>query len=335
MDFEVVSATTTAGNSALLFYVGNAFSNGVGNPSNSEIYARFGINFTGNGYEFSVRSIPNGGGGSNSGVFTGRQTLTFVLNNTSYTVTYLQPGGGTKTLPNDTYDLWVGSSRVFTELPVLTPSQSMTDFKLRIDDDVYAAVFQFDNFLIRDINGALPLDLNRFAGSVNGPHIDLTWQTTGSLNAYQFAVERRTQTGEFTEVGQSMPVTMMANGQRFYTLTDEQPTPGLNYYRLRQTDQNGVTAWSKLIQVRYDPDQPALILFENPVSPNRITLRTHALEAPTYLLTTLAGQLIPFQTSETPDGQVTLLPQHPLSSGVYLLTATAGSIRLTRRVLVH
>jgi hypothetical protein len=329
-DFEVVSATTRAGSSALIFAVGNSFTNGVGLTA-SEIYGRFAIGFNGTGYAFTVRNVLSNGSGTNSIPFTGKQTITFVLNNTGYVVTYLQPGGGLKTLPDDTYDLWVGTNRAITEHPVLNPTQAITDFKLRIDDDVYAASFQFDNFLIRDISGVLPVELTRFEATPNGPHVELNWTTDNLLTDSQFTVQRHTGSGEFLELG-TLPT---QPNQRTYTYTDEQPTPGLNYYRLRQTSAEGRTNYSKLIQVRYEPNQPALLLLENPTNAAAIQVRTYALDAPVFQLTNLVGQLIPYRQHETPEGMVTLLPQQPLPSGVYLLTASSGTTRITKRVLVR
>ncbi|CCH00502.1 hypothetical protein FAES_2493 [Fibrella aestuarina BUZ 2] len=333
-DFEVVSTTTVAGNSALVFYVGTAFSNGVGNPSNAETYARFGISFTGAGQAFAVRNIPSGGGGTNSATFTGKQQLTFVLNNTGYTVTYLQPGGGTKQLLNDQYDLWVGGTRVFSDQPVLTPTQTMTDFKLRIDDDIYAAIFQFDNFLIRDISGALPLTLTQFRGEAHHDQILLTWQTPNPLGLDALTVERRTESGAFVELG-TLPVTDVPSEQRTYSFIDAHPLPGLNYYRLRQTGPGNAAMWSRPIEVRYEPNQPTLTLLTNPVTDGLIQVRTQGLDNPTYLLTNLSGQFIPCQQQQTPDGETTLLPQHPLPSGVYLLTVSNATHRLTRRLVIR
>lgn len=334
LDFEVVSATATAGNSALLFYVGNGFSNGPGNPSNADIYARFGINFTGNGHEFSVRHIPVGGTGSfNSATFTGRQTLTFVLNNTGYTVTYLQPGGGVQTLSNDTYDLWIGSSEVVNGQPVITPTQTMTDFKLRIDDDVYAAVFQFDNFLIRDINGALPVaafDVKAISAST---HVNLNWQSTNQPAAL-FTIERSVDAQEFIAIG-SVQVVATSDGQRIYTFKDEFPAEGTNYYRLRQTNTDASLMFSKIVTADVNTSVPGFVVLETPSPGTSIRLRARNLSGATYLLTTLAGRTLPCQQQETPEGEITLLPQHPLPSGVYLLTTSTEAMRLTRRVVVH
>ncbi|MEZ0487793.1 T9SS type A sorting domain-containing protein [Fibrella aquatica] len=331
MDFEVVSATTTAGNSALLFYVGNGFSNGPGNPSNADIYARFGINFTGNGYEFSVRHIPVGGAGSfNSATFTGKQTLTLVLNNTGYTVTYLQPGGGLQTLANDTYDLWVGNTEVVNGLPVITPNQTMTDFKLRIDDDVYAAVFQFDNFLIRDITGILPLSASDFQAIRNGSQVDLSW-SSANQSANFFGIERSGDAQAFSEIGQ---VRTQPN-QTIYRFTDDFPPAGTSYYRLKQTHADGAVSVSKPLAVDVPDNVPDFTVLDNPGDGSSIVVRPRNLPGATYLITTLSGQVIRYQQRETPDGQVTLLLQHPLPSGVYLLTAQTETRRLTRKVLVR
>lgn len=327
MDFEVVSATTVAGNNVMTFYVGSGFTSDVQNPANGDTYARFGFSFTSQGYEFAVRHVPAGGSGAiNSATFTGKQTLTFLLNNTGYTIHYLRPTGGFDALPNDTYDLWVGGTKVFVNLPVLTPTQTLTDFKFRLTNNVYAANCQFDNILIRDISGALPVHLTRFTGEAQGPHILLNWQTATTDKAGEFTIEHRTETSEFVELGTL---------QSASTFTDEHPASGANYYRLRHTDPDGITSWSKVIQVRYEPNQPALLLLNNPTSADQIRVRTYALNQPTYRLTTLTGQPLPCQQRETPDGELTLLPQHPLPSGVYLLTATDGANRLTRRVLVQ
>ncbi|MEZ0540981.1 T9SS type A sorting domain-containing protein [Fibrella arboris] len=333
MDFEVVSATAAAGNNVVDFYVGSGFDNTVQNPVNADVYARFGFNFTNTGYQFSVRHVPAGGAGAiDSPVFTGKQTLTFVLNNTGRTVTYLQPGGGLQTLTDDTYDLWVGTTEVFNGLPVLTATQTMTDFKLRLTSNVYAAVFQFDNFLIRDINGSLPLSALELNAIVNKHVIELKWQSfqqTASL----FTIERSPDAQEFASIG-SLPPMPGPMEQRTYQFSDQSPRNGTNYYRIRQTNGDGSVMTSKIVPATWTNNVPAFTLLDNPTTGRSIKLRPDNLPDATYLITTLTGQPIHCQQRETPEGEVTLLLQHPLPSGVYLLTASTGTFRLTRRVLV-
>ena len=331
-DFEVVSTTTTAGSSALIFAVGSSLGNGV-SLTNANIYARFGIGFTGGNRTFTVRPIPVGGGGSNSPAYTGRQTLTFILNNTGFTVTYLQPGGGTKRLLNDLYDLWVGNNRVLENLPVLMPGQTMTNFKLRIDDDVYAAIFQFDNFLIRDIGGALPVAVLDFKAVAAGSQVGLSWQLASETPTV-FTVERSPNALDFAPVAQ-LQTDAASNGQRTYNVTDTSPAPGPNYYRLRQTGTDGQVVLSKIVTVDMPDNVPDFTILNNPSQGLTVSLRTTNLPGATYLLATLTGQTIDYQARKTPDGRVTLLLQHPLPSGVYLLTAQTEATSITRRLLVR
>ena len=333
-DFETVSTTALAGSSALIFYVGSGFTSTPTSPDVADQYARFGIGFTNTGGQFTVRHIGPGGVGSiNSSPFTGKQTLTFILNNTGFTVTYLQPGGGLQTLANDTYDLWVGTVEVFNGRAVLTPTQNTTDFKLRIDDDVYAAAFQFDNFLIRDINGALPVSVLDFKAVAAGSQVDLSWQSATDAPT-KFTVERSPDALAFAPIYQPQ-TNKISNGQRTYRITDNAPAPGLNYYRLTQTGTDGQAVFGKIVSVELANNVPDFTILANPGEGLTIGLQTANLPNATYLLTTPTGQLVSFQSCKTPDGRVTLLLQHPLPSGVYLLTATTESARITRRLLVH
>ncbi|ARK09384.1 T9SS type A sorting domain-containing protein [Fibrella sp. ES10-3-2-2] len=335
MDFEVVSATTAAGSNVVDFYVGSAFDNTVQNPANADVYARFGFNFTNNGHQFSVRHIPAGGTGAfDSPVFTGKQTLTFVLNNSGRTVTYLQPGGGTQTLTNDTYDLWVGTTEVFNSLPVLTPTQTIANFKLRLTSNVYAAVFQFDNLLIRDINNALAVSsVADFKAAPAGSRVDLSWQVYKSVET-SFVIERSFDALSFTPIG-NVPAASFADGQRTYIFSDSAPGVGSNYYRLRQTAADGSPVFSKIVAAIVRSDAPKLAILDNPTSGLAIHLKTDNLPDATYQLSALTGQNISCEQRKTPDGQVTLLLQHPLPSGVYLLTATSGTARVTQRLLMQ
>lgn len=335
MDFEVVSATTVAYNNALLFYIGSNFTSTVTNPNNTDTYARFGINFTGNGYEFSVWHSPVGGTGSfASSVFTGKKRLTFVLNNTGAPIFYLQPGGGYQQLSNDTYDLWVDQAEVFNGLSIINPDQDMTNFKLRLSNNAYAAVFQFDNILIRDISGALPVatfDIKAFSA---GSHVDLSWQSV-QQTASLFTIERSADSQEFVPIG-SVQITPELTSQRTYRFTDRSPLNGTNYYRLRQTNTDGSVMISKIVTANWTDNVPSFTILGNPGTGTSIMLRPQNLPDATYLITNLSGQPIYCQQHETPEGEVTLLPQRPLPSGVYLITAATGTNRrLTRRLLVH
>ena len=90
--------------------------------------------------------------------FTGNQDITWVMNNTGATFTYIAPNGTNETLGNDQFDLWVGTTKVFNDLAVNAPTQTINRFKFNFD--VGIATLSFDNFLMRDVTGSLLVNTN-------------------------------------------------------------------------------------------------------------------------------------------------------------------------------
>lgn len=79
------------------FYFGPSF-NEVG-TSVSEAHSRFGIGISATQGNFYLKVLDNG---SNTSLdFSGRQTITFVLNNSGSTQTYTAPNGNNETVGND------------------------------------------------------------------------------------------------------------------------------------------------------------------------------------------------------------------------------------------
>lgn len=146
-DFNLASSSTASTN-AFEFSIGSGFTTNNSTDTNASVYAKFGINTT-TSTGFSVRDIS----GSTSGATTfgtGSTTLTWVLNNTGSTFSYLAPDGSTESIANDTWDLWVGTSRQLNDRTVTTASQSMTDFKLGATG-THTTSASFDNFNITAI----------------------------------------------------------------------------------------------------------------------------------------------------------------------------------------
>ena len=122
-----LSSSSTALTSALDFAVGSGFGTANSSENNANTYAKFGINLTAtNG--FTVRDISGSANGATT-FGTGAQTITWVANNSGISTTYLAPDGSTESLANDTWDLWVGSSRQLNDRAVTTAAQTITDFK--------------------------------------------------------------------------------------------------------------------------------------------------------------------------------------------------------------
>ncbi len=101
-------------------------------------------------------------------------------------------------------------------------------------------------------NDALPVKLVSFDATPEITSVRTNWTTELEFNNNYFTVERSTDAREFTEIGR---VNGAGNSteQKNYEWTDENPLPGVTYYRLKQTDFNGEYSYSDVVPVRFNP----------------------------------------------------------------------------------
>ena len=87
-------------------------------------------------------------------------------------------------------------------------------------------------------NVALPVELTSFTAIPNENSIQLSWQTATETNNQGFNIERKTDDGNWTNIG-FVAGAGNTNSPQNYSFTD-QPTGGINFsYRLKQIDNDG------------------------------------------------------------------------------------------------
>jgi hypothetical protein len=141
-----ISGNSTAATSAAVFQIGSGFGTANSTESNANTYARFGINLGATAGDFGIRDITNS---TSSALFSGTQTLYWVLNNSGASLSYTDPSAGTTSLANDTADLWLGTTKVLNAVNIETASQTMTDLKFVFSGG--SASIALDNFTITSI----------------------------------------------------------------------------------------------------------------------------------------------------------------------------------------
>ncbi|MCS6991553.1 MAG: T9SS type A sorting domain-containing protein [Chitinophagales bacterium] len=170
----------------------------------------------------------------------------------------------------------------------------------------------------------LPIDLLYFNGENVGGINHLSWATATEHNNDYFTLERSADGEEFTEIarisgaGTSVAVTR-------YQWQDRFPLPGLNYYRLRQTDKDGAYQYTGVIQV-YNPRALPLapVIYPNPNDEGiyYVNLKT---EDPTPVLLTVTdalGRLLEQRETTFWGSDVEQINVSDLPSGTYYLTLT-------------
>ncbi len=106
------------------------------------------------------------------------------------------------------------------------------------------------NWAFADPASPLPIQLSSFTASTVANNVNLKWSTISETNTLGFYVERgSSKTGPFTTVSSLIAGAGTSLQQHNYTYTDNSVSTGTYYYRVRQVEKNGKTAYSSVLSV--------------------------------------------------------------------------------------
>ncbi len=184
-----------------------------------------------------------------------------------------------------------------------------------------------NQFFVGSTNAAsspLPIELVSFSGEAKPYGVDLRWTTDSELNNDHFTVSRSGAGTHFEDIG-----TIKGNGTTIashtYTLTDYKPKIGKNYYQLTQTDFDGHSTSSELIEVDVLSLNPLAKIYPNPVSKQQLLhIEINMLQAnsPTEIqILNMQGNKVNESTANTDsDGLLkAAIDAANLSPGLYIL----------------
>jgi uncharacterized delta-60 repeat protein len=114
--------------------------------------------------------------------------------------------------------------------------------------------------------GPLPVSLSNFNAFLQNRSVLLQWKTAGEKNLAKFVIERSADGIRFLPIN-NVAVTGISTLSRDYSITDEQPLQGINFYRLKMIDADGKFTYSKIVAVKINLVNK-LVIFPNPA--NRI-----------------------------------------------------------------
>ena len=111
----------------------------------------------------------------------------------------------------------------------------------------------------------LPIkDITLSAKETNG-QVLLQWQTIGEQNTASFTIQRSTDCKTFTDLTTKEAV---GNGDNGYSYMDVSAASGVNYYRIRVTDKDGATSFSKVVSASLTIHDSQLTIYPNPAKDN-------------------------------------------------------------------
>ncbi|GAB4331309.1 MAG: hypothetical protein OHK0038_06090 [Flammeovirgaceae bacterium] len=193
-------------------------------------------------------------------------------------------------------------------------------------------------------NNPLPVTLVSFTGKAVNKTVVLDWVTASEFNNAYFDVQRSEDGVTFETIGR-VNGNGTTNIRHDYQFTDVEPMLGVNYYRLKQVDTNGVSEYSKVIAVSFSQEDlggAQVLVYPNP-SRNQekvnVELKGFAPEREVSIqLIDLTGKVLNVSVSKTNKSGVLRealnLPAQ-MASGVYNLLIQDGERSYSKRIVIQ
>lgn len=182
----------------------------------------------------------------------------------------------------------------------------------------------------------LPVEWLSFSAEQTGEQVTLNWTTASESNNDHFTVER-SKDGENFETVIRVEGGGTTSYARDYRAWDNDPWPGRSYYRLRQTDFDGVWSYSDLAAVNFRSEASYFEVFPNPAQ-DRVSIRCKEGMSGwlTYSILDISGRLLLTKDlklenqTNTHDIEVSAL-----TKGVYFITVQSELGTFTQRLVLR
>jgi hypothetical protein len=171
----------------------------------------------------------------------------------------------------------------------------------------------------------LPLNLISFKALKQNNSVQLNWVTSSEQNTSHFDVERSSDGLNFAKIKQ-LSALGSSTSDNSYTIIDESPLSGKNFYRLKSIDKDERFTWSNIVEVVFSAD--ALVtIHPNPVSSSLKILIQNSLEKnATVQVTDMQGKILINKTFSLISGQNSVvLPVQALPVGSYMARIVKGN----------
>lgn len=128
-----------------------------------------------------------------------------------------------------------------------------------------------DAWLLRTMTETIPVELVSFSAISNGTDINLNWATATEVNNHGFEIQRSRDKTNFNTVG-FIEGKGTTNEYQNYSWKDKNPNPGINNYRLKQIDINGIFKYSDVIEIDSKPIDSYRLgqNYPNPFNPSTV-----------------------------------------------------------------
>jgi len=188
---------------------------------------------------------------------------------------------------------------------------------------VTATFNAFGVFSVSDIGVALPVKFGSIKAYEKQNGIQLDWKVYSENKVKSYEIERSGDGRSYTTVG-SLPALYNNKAEGDYGFFDANPLAGTSYYRIKNNDLDGKSAYSIVMRVNRNKTIPGLSLYPNPVLNRIVSLQGSDLGRGNYKISIFGanGQEIYKQIIKHNGGTISQTIELPstISKGIYMFT---------------
>jgi hypothetical protein len=180
----------------------------------------------------------------------------------------------------------------------------------------------------------LPIELLSFTAEKNKSIVDIKWITASEINNDYFTVERSQDGTNFSSIS-IVPGSENSTTEKNYIVKDNFPYNGISYYRLKQTDFNGRTKYSKIETVDYLVDDYGISIYPNPTHDYIIINFSEKLnlEPSSISLTNVYGKKLEHYETISKNQIKVDLSHFP--SGIYFIAINVGKEVIEHKIMLQ
>lgn len=201
-----------------------------------------------------------------------------------------------------------------------TPLNSLQANEYNFTVNANAASYAVDRFyIIFKTLSVVPVKfISVNAARTASGKVNVDWKIDNEVNMQQYQVERSENGTNFSHIG-SLPAT---NNSRYLKI-DEQPSAGINYYRIKAIAADGAITYSIIVKVLPVDKISNVNIYPNPVTDNKVNVQFENMAAGKYNLQLMQtdGKLIHQEIVAVPSAifKYTLNLSSKIAGGYYLL----------------
>ncbi|MBG9376497.1 T9SS type A sorting domain-containing protein [Panacibacter sp. DH6] len=179
----------------------------------------------------------------------------------------------------------------------------------------------------------LPVNLLNFtAQKTSAQAVQLNWSTSAESNNSFFEVQRSSDANNFVAIGKVNA--QAGTAVKSYSYTDSRAA-AINYYRLKQVDNDGAYRYSATLPVKFD-NKVKWQLYPNPANKNTALYMQENVEGLQLTLSDLSGKIVySSAVINAVAGQQINVPVARLARGIYVLKISTPGSTATEKLVIQ